>query len=290
MTYRHRTTSLTWIRTLLATRARRCTWGARKRASTHPATLSMASALGAVIVPFLPCLPFLLLATLPLRAEAATLQISPVVVELGASENASGLTLRNPGDRPLYGQVRVFQWTQAEGEDVLTPTQDIVASPPLIEIPPHAEQLVRLVRPNAAPPGSEQSYRLLIDELPEPDARNNDGVMIRLRYSVPVFVEPPSTQAAPALAWSLEHSPQGWQLNVANDGMRRAQISAVELIDRDGKTHMLNKGLLGYALAGKARRWQVSVPTDAALGNEVTVRAAVNAAPVEAQAHVTASP
>jgi fimbrial chaperone protein len=184
----------------------------------------------------------------------------------------------------------VFRWTQTEGEDVLTPTQDIVASPPLIEIPPHAEQLVRLVRPNAANPAGEQSYRLLIDELPEPDARNNDGVVIRLRYSVPVFVEPPNTQGMPALAWTLEHSPQGWQLNVVNDGVRRAQISAVQLVDREGKTYVLNKGLLGYALAGKTRRWQVSVPADAALGNEVTVRAAVNATPVEAQAHVAASP
>ena len=225
----------------------------------------------------------------PPHAHAATLQISPVVVEFAPSDSATGITLRNPGDRPLYGQVRVFRWTQMDGEDVLAPTQDIVASPPLIEIAPHAEQLVRIVRPNAAAAPGEQSYRLLIDELPEPDARSSDGVMIRLRYSVPVFVEP-AAQNAPTLAWSLARAGAGWALDVTNSGTRRAQISGVEFVDRDGKAYTVNKGLLGYALAGQQRRWQVIVPPGAAPGDTLTVRAAVNAMPVEARVHIDAPP
>lgn len=223
-------------------------------------------------------------------ANAATLQISPVVVEFSPSDNASGLTLRNPGDRPLYGQVRVFRWTQTNGEDVLAPTQDIVASPPLIEIPARAEQLVRIVRPAAGNIAGEQSYRLLIDELPEPDARANDGVVIRLRYSVPVFLEPAAQTGAPRLAWSLERTAAGWQLDVTNSGTRRAQISGVDLVDRDGKAYSLNKGLLGYALAGQQRRWQVTLPPGVAPGDTLTLRAAVNATPVEAHVRVDAAP
>jgi fimbrial chaperone protein len=219
-------------------------------------------------------------------AKAATLQISPVMVELGSQDNASGLTLRNPGDQPLYGQVRVYRWTQTDGEDVLSPTQEIVASPPLIQIPARAEQLVRLVRPAPAPGSGEQSYRLLIDELPEPGEKPADGVTIRLRYSVPVFVEPPGASGSPQLKWTLQQGSGGWDLVVENTGTRRAQISAVELVDATGTAHLLNKGLLGYALAGQTRRWSITLAPDAGPGGAMSLRAAVNATPVTASIRV----
>lgn len=232
-------------------------------------------------------------------AQAATLQISPVTIEFSARENATGLTLSNPGDASLYGQVRVFQWTQAHGEDVLTPTSDVIASPPLIEIAPHGDQLVRLVRANApssaadaeaakairAAPGSatgERSYRLLIDELPAPGTAGAQGVTIRLRYSVPVFVEAPAGGAAqPMLAWQLVRGAQGYALRADNSGTKRAQIAAIELFDASGHHWAVTRGLLGYALAGQARQWSVPVPPDAKFGSELKVRATVNTRPLE---------
>ncbi|MBB3003445.1 fimbrial chaperone protein [Paraburkholderia tropica] len=230
---------------------------------------------------------------------AATLQISPVTIEFSASENATGLTLRNPGDTPLYGQVRVFHWTQADGDDVLTPTADVIASPPLIEIAPHGDQLVRLVRVNpagaanvanaasgaSAPATAENanaelSYRLLIDELPAPGTANADGVTIRLRYSVPVFVEPRGGMAPPALTWRLVHGAHGYALRADNAGQRRAQISAVQLFDDSGHSWDVTHGLLGYALGHQGRQWSVPVPPDARIGR-MKVRATVNTQPVE---------
>jgi len=223
-----------------------------------------------------------LFALLTCTAQAATLQISPVMVDLQSNESATGITLRNPGDKPLYGQVRIFRWDQVNRDDALTPTQELVASPPLIQISAQSDQLVRLVRTSPAPVGTEQSYRILIDELPAPDTAPADGVTIRLRYSVPVFVEPAGKATVPALSWSLAHDAKGWVLRVDNTGARRAQIAAVQLVDSAGKLHEINKGLLGYALAGRARQWSVPLPADADLRGAVTVRAAVNSLPLEA--------
>ncbi len=223
-------------------------------------------------------------------AVAATLQISPVMIELRPKDHASGLILRNSGGQPLYGQVRVYRWTQVDGDDVLSPTQDIVASPPLIQIPAQAEQLVRLVRPAEDAAASEQSYRLLIDELPEPGEQLADGVTIRLRYSVPVFVEPPGASGSPQLEWTLQRSSDGWDLSVENIGTRRARISVVELVDMGGTAHLLNKGLLGYALAGQVRRWHVTLPPDTGLGGAMSLRAAVNATPVTASIRIEPRP
>lgn len=217
-------------------------------------------------------------------AHAATLQISPVMIDLPPGANASGLTLRNSGDKPIYGQVRVFRWSQANGEDELTPTQEVVASPPLIEIGAQSEQLVRLVR-TGPPQGAEQSYRVLIDELPEPDTTPVNGVAIRLRYSVPVFIEPGSGNATPGdpkLAWHLLHADAGWTLAVDNAGQRRAQIASVQIVTGEGKAIDINRGLLGYALAGSGRQWQLPASIAAGLNGPLKIRAAINAVQTEA--------
>ena len=234
-------------------------------------------------------LPHLLgiwLLTANLVAHAATLQISPVMVDLQSSESATGIALRNPGDSALYGQVRVFRWDQSNGDDTLTPTQELMASPPLVRIAAQADQLVRLVRPTASPVTVEQSYRVLIDELPPPDSSPTNGVTIRLRYSVPIFVEPAGAAGQPKLSWHLARGGNGWVLRVDNTGTKRAQIAAVELVDGAGKAYEINKGLLGYALAGRTGQWQVPLAPDANVNGTVKVRATVNSLPAEAVATV----
>lgn len=215
-------------------------------------------------------------------AYGATLQISPAMVDLPPDSNASGLTLRNPSDKPLYGQVRVYKWDQENGEDKLTPTQAVVASPPLIQIAARSEQLVRLVRTTPSPKGSEESYRVLIDELPEPDAAPANGVTIRLRYSVPVFLESGGDAGTPQLAWHLSRVADGWVLRAENTGKRRAQIAAVQLVNGAGEAFDINKGLLGYALPGRERVWHLPLPGNSDLSGTVKVRAAINSTPAEA--------
>ncbi|MBN3820438.1 fimbria/pilus periplasmic chaperone, partial [Paraburkholderia sp. Se-20369] len=116
-------------------------------------------------------------------APAATLQIAPVTLELPPSVMAAGVTLSNSGVQPIYGQVRAFRWTQENGDDVLTPTDSLAASPPLLQIGANADQLIRLVRTLRATPAAEESYRVLIDELPAPGTPAQNGITIRVRYS-----------------------------------------------------------------------------------------------------------
>lgn len=215
-------------------------------------------------------------------ARAATLQISPVTLELAPDAPAAGITLRNPGARPIYGQVRTYRWTQESGDDVLTPSPELVASPPLLQIAAQADQLVRLVRVARDKPPRELSYRILIDELPTPDAPVTSGITIRLRYSIPVFVTPDAAAAPPRLTWSLVRGDAGWLLRVANDGGRHAQIAAVQLIDDAGKRHEVTGGLLGYALAGSTRQWPVKLDATGATPRIRRVQATVNTQRVEA--------
>lgn len=215
---------------------------------------------------------------------AASLQVSPVTLSFQPGQPAQGLTLRNTGDAPLTGQVRVFAWSQDGQDDKLdpaqNPTQTLVASPPMVNIPPQGEQLVRVVRTGHPPLDHELTYRLLIDELPSPQAAANSpaeaGINFRLRYSIPVFVPLPGP-AAPQLSWSLRQHDGGWYLAVSNQGGAHAQLSAVRLAGAGGQDFELVAGLLGYALAGSGREWRLPErfpPALAAAG--LRVQATVN--------------
>lgn len=221
-------------------------------------------------------------------AQASSLQISPVTVDMPSDANAVGITLSNPGDQPLYGQVRVFRWGQNDTDDTLDATKDIVASPPLIQVAPHSDQLVRLVRQAHDTVPTEQSFRVLIDEIPRPGAEATNGVTIRLRYSVPIFIHPAGAIGKPNLSWQLLRGAQGWLLRVANTGDRHGQIGAATLATA-GKTITLNKGLLGYVLAGHTQQWKIDLDPGAALQSPLTIRANVNGQPSEAAVAVSAA-
>ena len=62
--------------------------------------------------------------------QAASLQVAPVLVEVPAPGATSTLKLHNEGTKPLDAQIRIFRWTQVNGVDTLTPTDDVAASPP----------------------------------------------------------------------------------------------------------------------------------------------------------------
>ncbi|MGV2293387.1 fimbria/pilus periplasmic chaperone [Trinickia sp. YCB016] len=215
-------------------------------------------------------------------AQAGTLQISPVTVELRVDQPAAGVGLHNSGDTPLYGQVRVFVWTQKENGDVLEPTQSLVASPPIVQIAPNGDQLIRLVRVAPGPVPAEQSYRLLIDEIPSADTTPATGVQVRLRYSVPVFVDAAVPNAQPQLGWHLTKRDGAWLLAVENHGIRHAQIGALTLRTAAGESYVVSRGLFGYALAGSRREWRLPLDAGADLTGAVTVDGRVNGQPMTA--------
>jgi fimbrial chaperone protein len=212
---------------------------------------------------------------------AANLQISPVMIQLRAGQGATGINMQNLGEAAVYGQVRVYQWDQKDGDDVLTPTQDVVASPPIIQIGAKSSQIIRLVRRSEQLPASELTYRILIDEIPKEDGPAS-GVDIRLRYSVPMFVLPADDRAAPALAWAVFKKDGVWMLRVRNSGTQRAQIGALELSNAAGKQFEIASGLFGYVLAGKVREWRLPTSGDADLNGTLAVKANINSRPTSA--------
>lgn len=190
----------------------------------------------------------------PAPLHAGSLEIAPVSIEVISPGAGSTIKLHNEGNTRINAQIRVFRWTQKDGEDKLEPTENVVASPPMARLGPGADYTVRIVRLSKQPVGSEESYRLLIDELPDQRPASNQVVNLILRYSIPVFFVPPN--AAPAkLNWSVAKQQNHIQVSAINEGDRHVRLAALNLRDAQGKTLSFGAGLTGYVLGRSRMQW-----------------------------------
>jgi fimbrial chaperone protein len=229
----------------------------------------------AVVVTAWACIP----------VQASSLHVAPVSLRLEPGQLAAGLTLSNPSSQPLVAQVRVLAWGQTLDDDPLSTQQDVVASPPIATIAPHAEQFVRVVRLDKAAPTHELTYRLLVDELPDPSQASGLGAVdIRIRYSVPLFVIP-ARGTAPRVTWDVTQHGAAYFVRATNAGGLHAQISALKIVGAGDTDTNLVEGLLGYVLAGSSREWQLPEHTPVSSAG-MHLRAAVNGSQVEFNAPV----
>ncbi len=194
---------------------------------------------------------FLALAGVP-AAQAAALRVSPVGLELPPGQAAAVLTLRNDDVEALNVQVRVFKWTQRDGRDVLEPATDVVASPPIGKVAPGASRTVRIVRLSTQPVTSEETYRLIVDELPPPLSEQGHQVKLLMRHSVPLFFSP---GGRPRVDWTMASGGDGQLLNAVNGGDRHMRLANVKIMDAAGAVVAERKGLVGYVLPGASMAW-----------------------------------
>jgi fimbrial chaperone protein len=189
-------------------------------------------------------------------AGAGSLQVEPVLVDITAPGAASTVTLRNEGTTPIDAQIRVFKWAIVNGKEQLTPTDDVVASPPSVTMTPKGQYVARIVRTSKQPVVGEESYRLLVDQLPDLSQQKNGAVNLMVRYSIPVFFGAPNKKN-PTVAWSVAASGDKITLTARNSGDRRLRISALSLHDGSGKSLSFGNGLAGYALGQSAISWTI---------------------------------
>ncbi|MDQ0572828.1 fimbrial chaperone protein [Variovorax paradoxus] len=212
-------------------------------------------------------------------ASASGLQVSPVTLTLQAAQNADGLWLSNTGDGVVHAQVRVYHWTQENGAEKLTPSRELLVSPPVVQLGASERQLIRVIRAGVPAGMVENSYRLIIDELPVEVKEEKKGLQLVLRYSVPIFIAAAGAQSpAPQLTWSLRREDGQAVLEVANSGGMHAQLADLDFVDTVGRRTPVHAGLMGYVLPGARMRWPLKTSAEAfALGGVLETKINGNA-------------
>lgn len=196
-----------------------------------------------------------------LSSLAASLQVAPISVVFSPQEKAKEIWLTNTSERPIRAQTRVLIWSQVAGQDQVNPTRDLVASPSITEIKAGEQQLIRIIRIAPQNTAVEQTYRLLIDELPSSgQADAQTGLQLLLQYSIPVFIQPTDSitmRNGLTLLNQVSFQYQNQQLIVKNNAKSHIRISELTYINPNGERIPLINGLVGYALAGQSMRWEI---------------------------------
>lgn len=200
---------------------------------------------------------------------AATILLWPIDPWLAADAKATELWIQNQGNSATTMQVRIVRWKQENGHERYTAQQDVVASPPIVTIAAGSKQLIRLIKQASVPAGVEQAYRIIVDEIPQPDVKAEPaiGLKLQMRYSIPLFVYgqgiPTIKEGAHHavvetrnLSWRVTQAGGQPALEVQNRGDVHVRLSQVAL-EQGGQKRTIAEGLLGYVLPGSSRSWPI---------------------------------
>jgi len=223
--------------------------------------------------------------TAPAAQGAASILLWPIDPWLSADTKATELWVQNQGNSATTMQVRIVRWRQENGLERYTAQQDVVASPPIVTIAKGSKQLIRLIKQGEVPAGVEQAYRIIVDEIPQPQDNPTPqiGLKLQMRYSIPLFVYGQGIATVKEgahhalveprnLSWRVVRDNGQPALQVRNQGDVHVRLSQVTLT-QGGQKRTMADGLLGYVLPGSERSW----PLPSGIGQPGQMSAQINA-------------
>ncbi len=211
------------------------------------------AAVGLLVIPLL-C---------PSPVRAGEWRVTPIRLDFGREAKSGVITVVNEAAEKLQVQLKAFEWTQdTEGKDQYTETADLLFFPRILIFEKAEERIVRAgIRIPAV--AREKTYRLFIEEIPEPKKAEGVNVAIAIRFGVPIFVKP------------LKEDSRG---EIEKTGMANATIHA--RVKNTGNLHFIvrsvavkGKNLKGeeifskelggwYLLAGASRSYETTLPQE----------------------------
>jgi len=142
---------------------------------------------------------------------------------------------------------------------------------------------VRIVRTSKSPVKAEESYRLIVDELPYIAQRRSGTLNLVIRHSIPVFFSQPGTPDANP-SWSVQRQSGGYRVTVNNTGNKRLRVFDLALQGAGGRAVAQRKGLVGYVLGQSSASWFIPGTGGSRGGGSLAISAQSEAGPINVQA------
>lgn len=216
--------------------------------------------------------------------QAGSFSVNPVRLSLSAAQPTGSLTVRNDGAEATTVQLEVLEWSQQDGQEILQPSQVLLATPPIFSVPAGGRQVIRVGLRQAPNAQQESTYRLLLRELPLASEEPATGLKMALNISLPVFVLP-AGGASPEMHWTAtQNAPGSLTLRGQNSGNAHVKVTRLSLYD-SSETLMAEKATSDYILAGQSREW--TIKTDIPVTGSMTLRAATQAGDLVAVVDLT---
>jgi len=189
--------------------------------------------------------------------------VTPIRLDLGRDARSGAVTVFNESDGRLQVQMKAFVWTQdKEGKDQYEETGDILFFPRIMIFDKRGEKILRAGIKNPAIE-KEKTYRLFIEEIPEPSREEGARVAIAIRFGLPIFVKPVNAEVRGELA-KLSIAGGVVTAVARNVGNVHFLVRTVLVTARDGAgKEIFSKELGGwYLLPGASRPYAAEVPSD----------------------------
>lgn len=198
------------------------------------------------------CGTALFLAAPAMPVAAGTLNINPVLVEIGTGQRTATVSLRNQEATPVTIRAYALGWRQVDGEDVYDESSAVIVSPPIFTIPAGGTQLIRVGLRKQS--GTPLAYRLIVEEVPE--ANPGGGIKVALRLNLPLYSMMNAGDSA-ALRWSAKRLPDGeWQIEAVNSGPGYVRLDPGSVATATGIQPRAEINF-GTVLPGATRRWRI---------------------------------
>ena len=200
---------------------------------------------------------------LPPVAFAGEFRVTPIRLDFDRGAKSGVITIVNEGADRLNVQMKAFEWVQdAEGKDQYTETNDIIFFPRIMSLEKNDEKIIRAgIRVPATT--KEKTYRLFIEEIPEPRKAEGVNVAIAIRFGVPIFVKPLKGEVKGEIE-KVELSKGGFNALIKNGGNTHFIINSINIKGKNGKgEEIFSKELSGwYLLSGVSRPYKTSIPQE----------------------------
>jgi fimbrial chaperone protein len=209
-------------------------------------------------------------------ARAGSFSVNPMRVVLSAAKPVAALEVHNDGAEASVVQLELVAWTQIDTADVYADTGELLATPPILTVPPGGSRVVRVGLRRSPDRDRELTYRLYIQEIPPPLETDFQGMRMTLRVGVPVFVAS-TAKPKPQLQWHTAAAAEGGvRLSLSNRGNEHVKINDVELSLADARSSGVQK-VSTYVLPGQSRNWLIKMDGSIAAGSTLRVKAHTDA-------------
>lgn len=201
---------------------------------------------------------------MPALSNAGEWRVSPIKLYFNTDVKSGVVTVINEGTDQIHLQIKAMEWTQdGEGKDVYAETNDIVFFPKMMVLKGKEERVVRAgVRSTGLP--KERTYRLFIEEIPEPKTGGGANITVAIKFGVPLFVGPRKEEQRGAVEQAVMEKGV-LTFRVVNTGTVHMVLDAVKVTGRNkAGDDVFTKELGGwYVLQGVSRPYSVTIPQEA---------------------------
>ena len=200
---------------------------------------------------------------IPCLAFSGEFRVTPIRLDFDRGTKSGVVTIVNEGGDKLNVQMKAFEWTQnADGKDQYTETNDIIFFPRIMALEKNEEKILRAGIKIPATT-REKTYRLFIEEIPEPKKGEGVNVSIAIRFGVPIFVKPLKEEVKGEIE-KVELSKGVLNVLIKNRGNTHFIIQSIDVKGKNAKGEgIFSKELSGwYLLSGVSRLYTTPIPQE----------------------------